>query len=117
MNVAREWAARGGVEMVLALLKSRYPNVDLRSLSHGFRQGTNYDQLHAEVPDIRSCGVMIGSFDALDRDFSDPTGMEQYFHSPDAAHTDAPAAPRTASMDVASYNRAPADTSGPSAPQ
>ena len=43
MNVAREWAARGGTEMVLALLKSWYPDVDLQSLSRGFHQGTSYD--------------------------------------------------------------------------
>ena len=103
--------------MVLALLKSWYPDLDLWSLSCGFRQGTNYDQLRADVPDIRSCGVTIGSYATLDRDFSNPAGTERYFHSPKAARTEAPAAPQTTSTDVASYSQAPTDASGPSAPQ
>src|SRR4051812_40832385 len=50
LDVHKEWAARGGVEMALALVKLWYPGADLSMLTHVFRLGTSYEGLRASAP-------------------------------------------------------------------
>ena len=62
LDMHKEWAALGGVEMVLALVKSWYPGADLSVLTRGFRLGTSYEGLRASTPALQACGVKIGTY-------------------------------------------------------
>ena len=79
LDVHKEWAALGGVEMALALVKSWYPGADLSVLTRGFCLGTTYEGLCASIPVLQACGVKIGTYVDLERDFSAP-GEPWPFH-------------------------------------